>query len=67
MASRRTRTPNPYYRCELHCNHNLGRGMSLQDLLDGDDAQPPRLPARVTRPAVSTRLLPARTLEPVVP
>ena len=31
---------DPYYRCEMHCNHDLGRGMSVADLLGNNDTHP---------------------------
>ena len=33
MVARTKPTPDPYYRCELHCNHDLGRGMSVAELI----------------------------------
>jgi hypothetical protein len=27
------RERDPYYRCELHCTHDLGSGMSIAELL----------------------------------
>ncbi len=32
MAGRRTPHRDPYYRCELYCNHDLGSGMSIAEL-----------------------------------
>lgn len=27
---------DPYKRCERHCNHDLARGVTMEDLLDHD-------------------------------
>ena len=33
--------PDPYGRCERHCNHDLARGVLIAELLDDDGPYPP--------------------------
>lgn len=40
MPARRQTHRDPYYRCEMHCNHDLGRGMSVAELLGDNDPHP---------------------------
>jgi hypothetical protein len=35
-----TRATDPYRQCELACRHDLGRGVRLADLLEGDGPYP---------------------------
>lgn len=34
------RERDPYYRCELHCTHDLGAGMSIAELLGSSEPKP---------------------------
>ena len=34
------RSPDPYRACEQHCNHDLGRGALVSELLGGDGPHP---------------------------
>lgn len=40
MAPRNRTQRDPYYRCELYCNHDLGLGMSVAELLDENGPRP---------------------------
>ena len=44
MAPRKTTNRDPYYRCELHCNHDLGHGMSVAELLGTDGRSGSEIP-----------------------
>jgi hypothetical protein len=33
--------PDPYLRCETHCNHDLSRGVLVSDLMADDGPYPP--------------------------
>jgi hypothetical protein len=32
---------DPYRSCDLHCNHDLARGVTIAELLGGDGPYPP--------------------------
>jgi hypothetical protein len=41
MADDGDRVNDPYRHCEQHCNHDLARGVGVEDLLDADGPFPP--------------------------
>ncbi len=41
---------DPYRRCEERCRHDLGRGLSIAELLDLDAPDPPPRPKASTAP-----------------
>ncbi len=49
MEARRRPHRDPYYRCELYCNHDLGSGMSINELLDIAETRVVRLAPQSVR------------------
>jgi hypothetical protein len=53
---------DPYYRCELHCNHALGQGMSVTDLLGKDEPVPGAGALTQSVPRAERQVRPTREL-----
>ena len=49
MAPRRRAHRDPYYRCEMYCNHDLGSGMSVSELLGLAERRALQLPEQPVR------------------
>jgi len=50
---------DPYRRCEERCRHDLGRGVSVAELLDLETPEPPMRPSVSTAPFGPKRSRPA--------